>query len=76
MSDIIVLGIVLLTLFKMPDGELKHYDRTGNAKISVELRSERSHCDWGCKDLRESHRIHKEDRDKSGSELTRHSKLD
>lgn len=69
MSDLIVLGIVLLALSKMPDGELKHYDRNRNTEIATELRAEHCNCNRGCEDLSEDCKIHRKDRSTGKSEL-------
>ena len=41
MSDLIVLAIVMFALHKLPDGEMKQYDRSGIAKTGIVVCSKR-----------------------------------
>ena len=62
MGDLIVLGIVLLALHKLPDGDLKQNDRSRN--IEIDIPAVAKYCDCGrcSEDILQDRQVHRKDR--------------
>ena len=72
MCDILVLALILVALNKLPDGELRDYDRSRNNETRFDALADYCDCDRSCKDIHESRNLYTEDRRASAAQPERH----